>query len=405
MAKLLSGIRVVELGTYVAVPKAARLMSEWGAEVIKVEPPKGEAYRKDIPAIWQLPHSEDNNPIFENENSSKQSLCLDLKDPAAKEIMYKLLETADVFLTNTRPKPLAKLGIDYESLKEKFPRLIYGHFSGFGDSGPDKDRPGFDVTSFWARGGMLTEWSLAESTPNKPTPGFGDGATSSMLVSGILAALYNREKTGKGEMIRVSLLGAALWYNSTGVVQGQPQYGKVYPAPRIPCRVFNPLFKTKDNDWLLLSVPDYAAKYQGILKLLGLEKYVEDPRFQSMGASQEHSPELMPILDEAFGKMATADLLKGLVALDVNHSKLANPADLYKDEQAWANGYLYEQTMGSGDKVVLSRPPVRFASMADEPGRRAPYLGEHSVEIMTRLGYTMEEINKNITGGAVVQHK
>lgn len=405
MAKLLEGIRVVELGTHVAVPKAARLMSEWGADVIKVESPTGEAYRSSVPALWQLPMEDDNNPIFENENSGKRSICLDLKNPEGQTALYKLLETADVFLTNTRPKPLSKLGLDYQTLKAKYPKLIYAHFSGFGEMGPDKDRPGFDVTAYWARSGVLTEWALSDSIPSKPTPGFGDGTVGSLLLAAILAALYHREKSGEGECINASLLGAALWYNSTGVVQGQPQYGKTFPKPRVPDRPFNPLYKTQDGDWILLSVPDWNEKYPGILRLLGLGSYIEDPRFANAAVAREHSHEIVPLLDEAFGKIDTVTLLKGLVEMDVNHSKLANSAELYKDEQAWANGYLYEHTLECGEKVVLPRPPIKFAGMPDEPGRRAPHLGEHSAELLTELGYSAEALVKAAESGGVVQYR
>jgi len=405
MPKLLDDLRVVELGTHVAVPKTARILAEWGAEVIKVEAPKGEPYRINAPLQWQLPCQDDNNPIFENENSNKQSLCLNLKTPEGKEIMYRLLDTADIFLSNTRQKALNKLGFDYDTLKARNPKLICAYFTGYGENGPDKDSPGFDVASFWARSGVLTEWALKESIPSKPTPGFGDGATSSLLLAGVLAALHNREKTGMGDRIDLSLYGAALWYNSTGVVLGQKQYNQTFPKPRIPDRLFNPIYKTRDGDWLLISMPNWEERWEAVFKIIGLERFIGDERLTHTNTARKHSEFFIPLVTEAIGNMDTKTLLEKLKEADVVHSKLANPAELTEDEQAWANDYLFEQTLECGEKVVLPRPPVHFDSLPLPDFNRAPHLGEHSYAILAQLGYSEEDIRKYMENGGVIQYR
>ena len=405
MSDLLKGIRVIEMGTHVPVPKAARLLAEWGADVIKVENPHGDPYRSAIPALWGMPATDGNAPIWENENSNKRDICLDLKQPAALEAMHKLLAGADIFLCNTRPKSLVKMGLDHDTLKQRYPRLICAYFSGSGQEGPDKDRPGFDVTAFWARSGALTEWCFEEAGPFKPTPGFGDGATGAMLLSGVLAALYHREKTGKGDRISTSLFGAALWYNSTGIVFGQPQFHMARPVSRNKNQLpTGPLYKSKDGDYFMLTFDNYAKDMPKILQAIGLSPYWEDPRFKDAPTARANCDTLIPLFDARFAELGTQELVENLRALDINFSKLSTIYDLYKDEQAWANDYIYEQTMAGGGKVVLPRTPVHFASSPDLPKNLAPLLGEHTGEILRDLGYTDEQIAGLAESKAVVCH-
>lgn len=403
MNKPLEGLRVVEMGTHVAVPKAARMMADWGAEVIKIETPKGEAWRT-IGRAWGLPYGEDNNPVFQNENVNKKSLAVNLKDPQGLQVLYDLLNTADIFLTNTRTKALVRLGLDYDSIKERYPKLIYAQFSGFGDAGPDKDRAGFDTAAFWARSGAMIDWSTKESTPFKPHPGFGDGATGAALLSGILAALYKREKTFKGDKIGISLYGTALFYNSTGVIMGQPQYGHNFPKSRYASfSPFSPLYKTKDQDWILISEANWEGKYAGVLELLDIPQYIGDERFSTLAAARANVVEGIKIFDEAFSKCTTQHILEGLTKLDIVHEKLANPIDLYTDPQAWSNNYLRNVVLPNGNKVVLPNDPVKFDSVDEYEFNLAPYLGADSADILSELGYSDEKISEMAESKVIVK--
>ena len=399
----LEGVRVVELGTYVAVPTAARMMADWGADAIKVEAPNGDYYRTNAGRFFHLPDTEDFNVIFQPMNANKRNICLNLKTPEGKEALMKLLATADIFITNTRPKALERLGFSYDTLKEKFPRLICGYLSGFGEKGPDKDRAGFDTAAFWARGGALVDWAVAESTPSKPFPGFGDGATCTAFLSGLLAALYRRERTGIGGAINISLLGTSLWYNSAGVITGQAQFGNTYPKSRYSLSdPMAPLYKTADGDWLLITETNWDIKYDRLLKLIGLEQYIGDPRFITLEATRQHMEEVVKIIEEGFAKTPTATIMAGLVEMDTVHEKLASPADICKDEQAWANDYLREVTFPGGGKVVYPNNPFQFDSVPAPDYKIAPKLGEHSSEILKELGYSDAEIKTMADSKAVV---
>ncbi len=403
MDRPLKGIRVVELGTHVAVPLATRVMADWGAEVIKVEPPQGEAYRT-MGRMFQLPFEEDHNVIFQPMNGNKKSMCINLKEEEGLQALYNLLETADVFVTNTRPKALEKYGLNYENLSQRFPRLIFGHFSGFGEKGPDKDRPGFDAAAFWARGGTQIEWMVKESIPSKPFFGFGDSTVSSAFLSGLLGALYQREKTGKGEHVQISLFGTALWYNNAGVILGQPQFGHKYPKSRYqqPDPMFA-LYQTKDEDWMLIAETRWEKNIVEYLKLLNLEEYIGDDRFMSYSAAQKNVSEITHIFEEAFRKVSTKDVVDTMIRIDTVHEVIANPADLYQDKQAWANGYLREIEFPSGDKMVIPNSPVQFAGMEPAGFTIAPNLGADSNEILKSLGYDDSKIRALNESKAVVQ--
>lgn len=402
--KPLEGIRVIELGTYVAVPTAARMMADWGADVIKVEAPNGDYYRTHAGRFFRLPNDEDYNVIFQHMNANKRDICLNLKTPEGKDALMTLLETADIFITNTRPKPLEKLGFGYDILKERFPRLICGYFSGFGEKGPDKDRAGFDTAAFWARGGALVDWAVAESTPSKPFPGFADGAVGAAFLAGILAALYGREHTGKGDAINISLFGTSLWYNNASLITGQPQFGNTFPKSRYAqSDPMAPLYKTKDGDWLLITETNWDTKYHKILTLIGKEKYIDDPRFKTLEATRQNMAEVVKVIEEGFANTTTKIALAGLVEMDTVHEKLASPADLYKDEQALANDYLCEVTFPAGQKVVYPNNPVQFDSLPTAPYNLAPKLGEHSAEILKELGYSHEKISSMEETKAIIQ--
>lgn len=397
----LEGIKVVELGSYIAIPKTARMMADWGAEVIKVEPPSGEAWRI-VGKSWNFPYEPDNNPFFQPENANKKSIALDLKRSDGKQVLHKLLETADVFLTNTRAKGLKKLGLDYEAIKARYPRLIYAQFSGYGETGPAKDEPGFDTAAFWARSGLLIEWGAEGTPPFKPQPGFGDSACASAILSGVLAALLARARTNKGEYLQSSLYATALWYNSNGVIMGPKERGINFPKTKADYpNAISPIYQTADGDWIITSSTTWDKHVKGFYKLLGLDDWLEDPYYLVLEETRKHLPEIIDRVQAAFRTKTTKEITEGLKAIDMVNARLVHPHDVTKDEQAWANDYLRELPLECGEKIVVPNTPIKFSSIETLPYELAPHLGADSRAILKELGYSEAETEGLIAEKAV----
>lgn len=401
MSRPLEGIKVIELGTHMAIPAAARLMSDWGATVIKVEPPQGEGWRT-IGDSYGIPYDEDCNPIFQVPNAGKKSIAINLKDKKGLEVLLKLLQETDVFLTNTRLRGLKKLGLAYEDIKERFPRLIYAHFSGYGELGPDKDRPGFDIAAYWAKAGMPLEWSSHESGSFRPLPGFGDSTVATVALSGILAALYGREKTGKGEFLKTSLYGSVLWFNNCGIVQAQYRPEGCYPLSRYDQPTpYHITYQTQDGDYFFFSIPAWNDNYGKLLTMAHLERYIGDERFATLEACRKNLPFIAGVFDDAFHSMSTAEVVAGFNAMDCVFEVVADPQSVTKDEQAWANGYLQKVQLENGSEVILPTPPVQFANAETAEFKLAPQIGGDSAEVLESLGYNRDAIEKMLRDGVV----
>ena len=209
--KPLAGIKVVEWTTFVAAPVCGRIMADWGADVTKIETPDGDYWRTYGPKM-ELPGEDGENPLFDLTNANKKAVTLNLRTPGGKEIMEKMIAGCDVFITNSRTKVLKKLGFDYESIKAKYPRVIFATITGYGDEGPEAHRPGFDIVSFWAHGGFMADMRVADglSEPINSPGAMGDISTGSMLFGAVMGALYARSKTGRGDKVSVSLYGGAV---------------------------------------------------------------------------------------------------------------------------------------------------------------------------------------------------
>lgn len=390
----LSGIKVVELGTYVVVPNVARIMAQWGAEVVKVESPEGELWRYSGPRQG-VPGEE--NALYNVQNANKQFVALNLKKPGAMDVMHRLLAEADVFVTNVRMGGLARMGLDYDSLKEKYPRLVYAHFSGYGTKGPHGHWPGFDYTAFWARSGAMRDFVNKGDAPLRPATGFGDSTVASILLSGVLAALLGRQSTGRGTMVSSSLYGSAIWYCSTGVISGQPQYrGDVYPLDYmdLPDQPANLPFECKDGKWVFFSYAGYDKNYKKMCAMLGLEAYAEDERFSTVKVvvKEENMRAYMKVMRARFLQKTSAEWSKIFQQHDVIHEVLAHMADIHKDEQAWANGFLKDHTFENGVRVAMPNVPVQFADVdVNERFDTVGGVGRDTAEVLARLGLGEKE--------------
>lgn len=403
IGKPLVGVRVIDLTYFVAGPGSAKILADWGADVIKVEPSFGDPGRK-TGATMMMPISEEQNPFYETYNSNKRGLSLNLKDPKGIEILHKLLSTANVFVSSYRTGALKRLGLDYETLKEKHPHLIWAQINGFGDYGPAKDNAGFDTVAFWARSGVMLDLTEEGTNPVNPIIAFGDATTAGTLAGGIAAALYHQLKTGEGQKVMISLFGQAIWTASAAVVS--TQYGDKYQKTRknAVSPVINS-YRCKDGKWIFLSILEHERYYESLCRLLKREDLIGNEKFSTTRASKENAIELIEILDREFIKYTQDELVEMLTKADIAHERIKQIKEVITDPQALANNYVYEFEHENKEKSILASTPIKFETIDLIEIKPAPKIGEHGKEILKELKYTEEEINKYLETGVLYIQK
>lgn len=397
--KPLEGVKVLDLTTYLAAPTTVRVLGEWGADCIKIESAKGDPARTQG-AVFNMPYEDNENLAFDVANMNKRFITLNLKTEKGLEVAYKLLEEADVFVTNTRTKSLKKLGLDYDTLKEKFPKLIFAQVLGYGENGPEKDTAGFDVTCYMARGGVFGTTVNRGDAPMIPTNGFGDFQVSLGLASGICAALYAREKSGAGDKITVGLHHSAIYALSTGVISAQ--YGNQYPKSRkeVP-NPFNNVYRTSDQKWVVICCPEYDRDYEKIMTLIGRQDMVGNKQYMKCAEvnAGNRNHEVIDILDDAISKFTRKELLSMFKANDLACEAAYEPLDMYEDEQVWANNIITKIPYPSGERYMPTNP-VNFGSVGVPEYHIGGFQGAHTIEIMKQLGYSDKEIDEILASGA-----
>jgi cinnamoyl-CoA:phenyllactate CoA-transferase len=402
----LEGVKVVELATFIAAPCCTRYMADLGADVIKVEAGGGDAVRY-LAVNEGRPVGDDEDTTFTLENAGKKCVTLNLKTPEGQEAFHRLLATADVFVTNIRPGALAKLGLDYDSLKGRYTKLVMGLVTGYGEKGPDRDLPGYDFTAFFARGGVMGTLYDPDYIPMLPLAGFGDHQVGLYLASGILAALYRARETGKGDQVTVGLFQAAIW--NTSIYLMANQYGD--PTMQYPIskkKLGNQLqvaYRTSDSRWIQIAMPLYDKFWPVFCELIGRPECGSDERYFPQTNAQAHLPEIHEIVKEAF-ESKTADEWKRILSeADLPFSVCQTWEEVLKDEQAWANDYLANVTFRNGRDRIMARTPVTFAETPLPPYESAAYLGEHTREVLAELGYDEAQIEAMIEAGAATDVK
>src|SRR5271154_1881041 len=291
---IFSGLKVVDLASFIAGPGAAVILSDFGAEVIKVEPPSGDLQRI-VYKIPPQPRAKVNYP-WHLDNRNKRGLALDLKSPRAQEVLERLVKWADVMIVNTPHPARKKLGLEYEDVVHWNPRLIYADVTGFGEKGPDAALPGFDITAYWARSGLLSMTRDAGAPPTWPGAGSGDNATAVGLYSAIVTALYRRERTGKGSYVTTSLLAQGVWSASVSIqaaLCGANFFGlhdRMHPANA----ALN-VYRASDDTWFVLIVT--SDKLVAVAKAIGRADLLTDPRFSEPTKLMQNMPQLTAILD------------------------------------------------------------------------------------------------------------
>ena len=393
MNKTLEGIRVIELSTFIAVPACARFFADNGADVIKIEAAAGDAVRWNGVSEGR-PDDPYENTTFDLENANKRGIVLNLKAPEGKEILFRLLSGADVFLTNWRPQALERMGLTYEALHERFPALVYGTLTGYGDKGPDKDQPGYDFTAYWARGGFMDSLRQKDEWPINLVPGMGDHQAGLFLAAGVMAALLSAKNTGVGQRVSANLLHSSIWVQAIMLQAAQyTELGQKYPISRRTAdNPFNCAYRTRDGRFMQISMPPFDLYYPRFMPLIGRADLVGDPRYtmESITANRLHA-EFIDILTEAFEQKTAAQWDEIFTANDIPHAVAQSWEEVLEDPQARATDVFYDMEYPTGNTRSLVRQPV-FVGTELPDYRRAPLLGEHSEEILRSLGYTDGEL-------------
>lgn len=399
--KPLEGIKVVELASFVAAPAAGRMLAEMGADVIRVESTAGDPWRF-YGVNCGLPVADEENPLFDLYNLGKRDIQLDTKTPEGKEILLRLLGEADVFITNNRLKSLVRAGLDYDSLKDRFPKLIYGLVTGYGQTGPDVDAPGYDGVAFFSRSGMLADMAEPGGYPASAPGCVGDGATGAALFGGICAALLNRERTGMGDFVETSLFGNAVWL--CGTMSAFEQYGYHYPKKRSEMGALYTFYKCKDGEWLHLAVTQHDRYWKPLAEALNVPELAEDERFKNAALISRNRAQLIPLLEQAFSQFDYDEIAARLRERDIVFDRMRHYRELAADPQAVANGFVKEHIYENGHSFMMTMLPVHMRNMDETGTGRGPQMGEHTDEILKQYGYSEEAILRLKEAKAVKQH-
>src|SRR5437660_5614394 len=386
---IFSGLKVVDLASFIAGPGAAVILSDFGADVIKVEPPTGDLWRM-LYKVPPQPHARDNYPWHLN-NRNKRGMAVDLKSPDAVKILERLVRWADVMIVNTPHPARKRLKLEYDDVARWNPRLIYADVTGFGDKGPDANLPGFDLTSFWARSGLLSMTRDAGEPPTWPVAGSGDNVTAVGLYAAIVTALYRRERTGKGSYVTTSLLAEGVWSASVSIqaaLCGAKFYG---PHDRKnPANAALNVYRASDGAWFVLIVtPDKLAV---LAKAVGRADLLTDPRFSDPAKLMQNMPQLTAILDEVFSSQPMVHWYEVFNGVHVTFGAVRGPQEVVEDPQLRANDIVVPLEGAGGKLKFTISSPIQMHGVAKVPAKRAPEIGEHNEEILEQLGFSATEI-------------
>ena len=399
MNKPLSGIKVLELATFVAAPVTARLLGDLGATVIKVERPEGDDWRNNGINWHPDRYSQDENPVFDIYNSGKKHISLNLKTPEGIEVFHKLLAQTDIFVTNVRPVALGRLGLTYEQLKDRYPSLIYAIVLGYGEKGPDAAKPAFDTTAFWSKSGFTRDLSPLNEhyAPVTCPSGVGDTVTGMLLMGEICAALYRRSQTGLGDFVRSTLYHNGIFAMGTMGIITQRPYGRNYPLPRAhKSPSADGYYQTGDNDWVFFASSGLEKNYTGLHKILD---------FPDDFDRRTATPTYYEVLRDAFLRKTCPELLKLAEEADIPLVRINHFQDPGEDEQAWANGFVEHVTAASGRSNIMPSSPIEMDSVGPLKTIPAPRAGHDTTAVLKELGYTDEAIAAMYANGAASAEK
>jgi crotonobetainyl-CoA:carnitine CoA-transferase CaiB-like acyl-CoA transferase len=395
---LLEGLKVLEWSTWVAGPGCAALMADWGAEVVKVESAAGDATR----AFFLDTPESPGNPVFSMENRGKRGIVLDTSKPEGREAMLRLMKAADVFVTNVRPGSLKRAGLDYDSVKDVCPQLIYANVTGYGLTGEMADQAAFDITAFWTRSGVAHSMIPPDQEPFPSRPGFGDHFTALATLSGVLAALHERTNTGRGRQVETALMRVGA-YAIGWDLSLQLRYGDVTTAQPKKDRMvaLSGFFHTGDDRWFVVVVKS-PSDYPNVLKAIGREDIWEDPRFRPPYQDIHDVRYVRAALETAFDALTLEQAGQLLDSVDIAWAPMETLQDLEMNPQAHEAGCFVDTPDGWGGSFWGPASPVRFPGVETLPRRAAPKLGQHTREVLLEAGYSEKAVEAMLAVGAAL---
>ncbi len=393
-----AGLKVLDTASFIAGPAAATMLSDFGAEVIKIEPPGRGDTQRILGSIPPNPHA-DANYSWHMANRNKRGVAIDLKSAGGNEILTRLVEWADVVITNS-PHPIREtLHLGYDEVSGWNPRVIYADITGFGDAGPDAGLPGFDLTAYWSRSGLLASTRDAGAPPTLPVAGSGDYATAVGLYSAIVTGLYHRERTGKGTSVGTSLLAEGVWAAAT-LVAGALAGGRFYglhdrTAPTNP--LWDP-HQSSDGRWFMLVAE--PTQWPSLTKIVGHPELLDDPRFADPQRMAENCEALTALLEGAFRSQPLAHWKERFDEERITYGVIQTPEEAADDPQLRANDIVVP--LHGDDKMnEIVSGPITVRGLPKVPATRAPELGEHNDEVLHELGFSRREVERFRAQGAI----
>lgn len=398
---IMEGIRVIDVTTWAFVPAAGCVLAHWGADVIKVENPHACDPMRYLAGGTAEPGKA--SDWFKHYNRGKRAISIDIASDEGREILYKLVEDADVFLTSYLPGTRKKLKIDIDDIRAHNPRIIYAKGTGQGPKGPDAERGGYDGATWWCRG-SLANMTMEVSGTDWPTSmvGHGDGMSGMTLAGGISAALLKRERSGETPVVDASLMGTAVWFNGPAVIMSKVHEGMSLGA-KVPRETEQPVtttYRTKDGRFLqLMLLNDPDPLWVDMCEHLGRPDLANDPRFTTTAARAENSVELLHMLDDVFAQKTYEEWMAALATTKGVWAPVQTARELHDDPQTLANGFIRDVQYPDGP-LAIPVPPILFDEEAGDP-QRAPDYCEHTDEVLGDAGFDANAIAKYKAAGVI----